>query len=700
MNRLLGLLSAVGISAVTFVGCSGLTPSNGDGDGDGGGNGGTGSGQCNGAGQMMCGTLCANVAFDALPISNGNCICAPGLLACGTGCINPVSDPMNCGNCGVVCPSTAAYCLGAQGCQATCPGTVCSNACVNLVSDQTNCGACGNACLNGTQCLNAQCTCPANTQLCGTSCVPTGTCNVGTGGTTGLGGTTGVGGTPITGGTAGVGVGGTAGVGTGGTPITGGTGGVGGTAPTGGTGGVISGNPPGWWTHATWHGCPWTGIDVIPMTTTTNMPRDFVNHMPNTGYCVSGTVYQNYDSVALLGFNLNETPTGSATQCAYNPAAANMMGPPGVTLGGTGIAVNWSKSVGSVLRIQVQGPNGQDPNSRWCSTITAATSPTFVPYTAFNTKCWDGTGTTFNPSTPISAISFLVPGALTPTPFNYCINGFATGTQASDAPSWGTGGGGPLTGTIGGPGAMDIDFQRVKVAKDGKSYIIQNNNWGNPNGSDQTLTYRDNSFKVTQSTGSGSQAPASFPSIFIGGNGDVQGGTFSTRSDDHLPKQISGITSLMSTFTHTGTSGQLNATYDIWFSDHTPTGRYDDAISGFIMLWLYDPNGASPPQPIGSNMRTANLGGRMWNVWVGPRGDTGAMCETVRCSANRPVVSYVAQATTGSFSGDLKPFFADAAQNGIPANWYLTDVFAGFECWTGQDCVNKEVTAFTASVLP
>ena len=158
------------------------------------------------------------------------------------------------------------------------------------------------------------------------------------------------------------------------------------------------------------------------------------------------------------------------------------------------------------------------------------------------------------------------------TPFSYCINGFATGATAADAPTWGTGGGGPLTGTIGGPGGMNLDFQRVKVAKGGKSYIIQNNNWGNPNGSDQTLTYSDNSFKVTPSTGSGSQAPASFPSIFIGANGDVQAGTYSTRSDDHLPKQISAITSVMSTFRHTGTSGQLNATYDIWFSDHVPTG--------------------------------------------------------------------------------------------------------------------------------
>ena len=307
---------------------------------------------------------------------------------------------------------------------------------------------------------------------------------------------------PSTGGTPGTG-------GVGGTPGTGGTtGGSSGAGPTGGTGGIISGNPPGWWTHASWHGCPWTGIDTVAGTTTTNTPRDFITHQAGMGYCVSGNVHGDYDSVALLGFNLNETPNGSATQCAYNPAAATAMGPPGVALTGSGIAINFTKANASVLRVQVQGPNGAtDPMNRWCATITPAAGPVFVPWTAFNTECWEGgMGSAFTPGDPISAVAFLVPGTMgAVTPFNYCINGFATGAAASDAPTWGTGGGGPLTGTIGGPGGMNLDFQRVKVSKGGKSYIIQNNNWGNPNGSDQQLSYSDNSFRVVSSNGNGSQ---------------------------------------------------------------------------------------------------------------------------------------------------------------------------------------------------
>ena len=155
---------------------------------------------------------------------------------------------------------------------------------------------------------------------------------------------------------------------------------------------------------------------------------------------------------------------------------------------------------------------------------------------------------------------------------------------------------------------------------------------------------------------------------------------------------------MQSTFKHNASGNGLNAVYDIWFSDHLPNGqRYDDAISGFIMLWLHDPGDA---QPIGNPGPTVTLAGKSWVVWTGPRGDTGAMCEGTRCAASRPVVSYVATATTGSFTGNLKEFFTDAAGRGIPATWYLTDVFAGFECWQGSACVGKSVQEFTAVVAP
>jgi hypothetical protein len=126
-------------------------------------------------------------------------------------------------------------------------------------------------------------------------------------------------------------------------------------------------------------------------------------------------------------------------------------------------------------------------------------------------------------------------------------------------------------------------------------------------------------------------------------------------------------------------------------------------VSGFIMVWLYKP---SSRQPIGAVRRTATIAGHTWNVWVGPRGTTS----TGAADANRPVVSYVAQdSPVSSLSFDLKAFMNDAVTNGaadkssggtstaFSSSWYLTDVFAGFEIWTGSNAAGLKDT-FTCVV--
>src|SRR4051794_653682 len=156
----------------------------------------------------------------------------------------------------------------------------------------------------------------------------------GSAGTTGRGGTTGSAGTIGTAGTTG-------------NAGRGGTTGSAGTTGAGGTGGVIAGNPPGWWTSGSMHGCPWTRIDVLnggPTTPPQDSPPKPASS--TTPYCVSGTVgpAPGYNGVALLGFNLSETPTGSANQCAYKAADGTAIGPPAVTVTGTGIAVAFTKT--------------------------------------------------------------------------------------------------------------------------------------------------------------------------------------------------------------------------------------------------------------------------------------------------------------------------------------------------------------------
>jgi hypothetical protein len=49
-------------------------------------------------------------------------------------------------------------------------------------------------------------------------------------------------------------------------------------------------------------------------------------------------------------------------------------------------------------------------------------------------------------------------------------------------------------------------------------------------------------------------------------------------------------------------------------------------------------------------------------------------------------------------SFDLNLFIMDAAANGISSAWYLTDVFGGFQIWTGSDAVGLACTDFTCVV--
>jgi hypothetical protein len=492
-------------------------------------------------------------------------------------------------------------------------------------------------------------------------------------------------------------------------------------------GGSSGGNPPGWYStkdwgvsSVDWHGCVWTGVDcksscpagitAVPGSTTSVTPSDFTAATTEGGpYEVTGSVFNDYNSVALLGFDLNDTPSGVATQCSNSKRDPAADGPPGVVppTGATGIAVNWSATkLPLTFRIQIQGAKGAtDPTNRWCATITDPNGPSFVPFSAFSTTCWNTTGTKYN-NEPIDAVAFLVPGTTSAvSPFDITVVGFAPGTSAADAPGKAAACG-TKSGTVGSPSllsdttkATDASTQRVAVSgTDCKTYIINNNNWGQESSTYQALDYVGNSFTVNVSSGSGAGGgvPASFPSIYIGGNGQIgTGGEFNTWTNSGLPKQISAIKSAKSTFQWSGgNSGNYNAAYDIWFAKSPPTaGGYNDGVSGFIMIWNFKP-GSNEPIGGGNTKRNATIDGKAYTVWRGNRNATATGTD----GAGRPVISYVANTTNNNFSSDLKLFFDDAVTNGaadmaagsgitqaFSSSWYLTDVFAGFEIWSGSD---------------
>jgi hypothetical protein len=270
---------------------------------------------------------------------------------------------------------------------------------------------------------------------------------------------------------------------------------------------------------------------------------------------------------------------------------------------------------------------------------------------------------------------------------------------------------GELTGTLGGAATAESSMKRYAVTgKDCYKYIVQNNNFANPTGSVQTLTCVGASFEVvgsTASSASGSILPASFPSIYIGANGAIANGAYATWTDSDLPIQISKIASAQTSFDWSAPTpaGEFAATVDVWFAKAAPiAGAYDDAVSGSLMIWLGKP---SSRQPVGERVRQATIAGRAWDVWVGPHGATALGTD----DASRPVVSYVVQ--NGPLTGldfDLINFITDAVANSgadmsagrtsqaFESRWYLTDVIAGFQIWTGSDATGLRCTRFACQV--
>jgi hypothetical protein len=272
----------------------------------------------------------------------------------------------------------------------------------------------------------------------------------------------------------------------------------------------------------------------------------------------------------------------------------------------------------------------------------------------------------------------------------------ATGTGATDPGTGGVEGEG-TGGTVGGGTAADCgamtgsgnltaQYDYARVSREGREYVIQNNVWGSTTAS-QVIQYKGTSLKILEQTGDNgtSGSPVSYPSIFIGSNNSR------STANSGLPKAVSSLTSVMTSFSHNGMgagtiAGVYNTSYDVWFST-TSAGDAGSPSGGYLMVWLYDP---PTKQPVGSsrwpNVTIPGVEGT-WNVWLGTLGST------------RPVISYVRTQPIASMTFDLNSFIQDAVNNrtgSIQAGWYLTNVFGGFEIWSGG--TGLEVTCFYVEV--
>ncbi|MEV0239878.1 cellulose binding domain-containing protein [Streptomyces sp. NPDC050674] len=205
-------------------------------------------------------------------------------------------------------------------------------------------------------------------------------------------------------------------------------------------------------------------------------------------------------------------------------------------------------------------------------------------------------------------------------------------------------------------------------------YVVQNNRWGTSQ--PQCIAVTDSGFRVTQADGSvpTNGAPKSYPSVYNGCHyTNCSPGT-------KLPARLSSIADAPTSisYSYVGGDAAYNASYDIWLD---PTPRTDGVNRTEIMIWL---NKVGPIQPIGSQVGTASVAGRTWQVWSGSNG-------------SNDVLSFVAPSAIDSWSFDAMDFVRQAVSRGLAQpDWYLTSVQAGFEPW--RNGAGLAVNSFSSTV--
>lgn len=487
--------------------------------------------------------------------------------------------------------------------------------------------------------------------LAGSSSLPG---NQGTAGNLPNPGTSGVGGSVTNpgGGTGSPGGGTTGGVAGGSAGGGGAAGGAAGGMPAAGSGGM-PGDIGGYVKSGDWKGFAWTATS---MSGGSIMPANFGNVF-DFPLCAKGMVTAGDSNVAMVGWNVNQGTVDGDPAMPVTPKLA-------------GVTVKITNPGQSELRLQLQGPNGAtSATDRWCAVVPGTGG--FIPFNAFNTECWAGGAGTAYANQPIVAAIVLVPGkAGTAVTFDFCIDALAE-TDASGMPA---AAGCSLSGSPGeGSGTISGSDTRT-VTRDGRQYVVQNNVW-NGNSANQSLMVSGTAFTVaTQNNSAGTGGPpTSFPSVFIGSNFGH------SSSGSGLPKQVSSLTSVQTGWKWSGSNGTHNAAYDVWFSTG-PGGDGGNPSGAYLMVWFqHSPNVV----PLGgSPTGTVSIAGKSWQYWACMGG----------CQNGVPVISYIPPSGSfGEWSFDLKAFIDHAVSvNVIKPEWYLSNVFAGFEIWSGGQGLKTE----------
>lgn len=227
------------------------------------------------------------------------------------------------------------------------------------------------------------------------------------------------------------------------------------------------------------------------------------------------------------------------------------------------------------------------------------------------------------------------------------------------------------------PYVMDGPYDNVTVL-DGE-YKVFNNVWGATTAQEVTGDTDSTAFEVTlseHSSGSVSAYPFILKGIHWGAPDTVTTGS-------RMPIQVSDVASapFQWSIDASGVSGAWNAAYESFFS--STGGIAPDKAE--LMIWIRYDNVSPGGSLVATNVP---IGGLHWDVYHG-----------APWASWEHYVAYKLSWPSDSVSLDFRDFIDDSLSRGyLDSSWYLDNMEAGFEIWTGGEGLRTD--SFSAEVIP
>jgi len=351
---------------------------------------------------------------------------------------------------------------------------------------------------------------------------------------------------------------------------------------------------------------------------------------------------------------------------------------------------------GSGYTAEIRMSNTGAPTTAWTTVVRMGGGSLGNAWNASVTPSGDdltATNLSFNaaiPATTTMIWGFQGVGTGRPTLTSLSFTGSATPPPGNPPPGNPPPGNPPPSNPLPSPPSANVNGSTCvnfgTVFSTDRLYYVMNNVFNDAQGS-QCMTASGTGFTVTSANHNiaTNGAPASYTAFVRG----CHFGTCTTNSN--MPKVVSTIANIPSSFAVQPAGTAWDAAYDIWFDRSANTTTRNNALE--MMIWL----GSANVQPIGSQVDTATIAGATWQVWY-------------TASASPPVISYRRTPVTTSMpTFDIMDFVRDAMgrnagsgtrpANGSPAlnsAWFVTSVQAGFELWQGG--AGARVNSFAAAV--